>query len=488
MIVVMVISLYTVRVILNALGATDYGIYNVVGGIVLMFNFLTSSLVSTSQRFFAYILGCNDKQKLSQYFMTSIWCHVIIILIVLVIAETAGLYFVINKLTIPPNRLVAALWAYQFAIISFIINMIAVPYNSILIAHERMNIYAIVGLVEAIAKLICAYLIVISPIDKLIMYAFLIMVSTSGVNIFYIIYCTTKFKECKLVKYWDYQMFKEVVSFSGWSLYGGMAGIFRSQGINVLINIYFNPIVNAARAIAYQVNSAMNQFVLNFFKAVQPQITKYYAASEKEELFKLIFRSSRLSYYLFFCISLPIYIALPEILQLWLKEVPQYTIIFTRLAIVVALVDSTSYPLQTAISATGKIKWYQIITGTFIFLNLPISWIFLYFDFPPQITMYVALVLSLLSQISRMIFAKELLNMSITNYYKQVIKPVLIVSLVSIALSVTTESLSHQYHNGIYISFSLSFFECCLTTLFIGMSKNERHIILNTIYKKLRKK
>lgn len=482
MIVVMVISLYTVRVILNALGPTDYGIYNVVGGIVLMFSFLTSSLVSTSQRFFAYTLGCNDKRKLSQYFMTSIWCHVIIVLIVLIIGETAGLYFVINKLTIPSNRLVAALWVYQFTIASFIINMIAVPYNSILIAHERMNIYAIVGLVEAIVKLGCAYLIVISPIDKLIMYAFLIMVSSIGLNLFYIMYCTAKFKECKLMKFWDYQMFKEVISFSGWSLYGGMAGIIRSQGINILINIYFNPIVNAARAIAYQVNSAMNQFVLNFFKAVQPQITKYYAASELDELFKLIFRSSRFSYYLFFCISLPIYIASPEILKLWLKEVPQYTVIFTRLAIVVALVDSMSYPLQTAISATGKIKWYQMISGTFTLLNLPISWIFLYYGFPPQITMCIAIFLSLLSQISRLIFSKYLFNLSISDYCQKVIKPILIVSFISIGLSIITMILSRTY----YISFLLSFCICCLATFFIGMSKKERHIIVKTICIKLK--
>lgn len=487
MFVVMAISLYTISVILNSLGATDYGIYNVVGGIVLMFSFLTSSLVSTSQRFFAYLLVSNDKEKLSNYFMTSIWCHVIIVFLVLAIAETVGLWFVKYKLTIPPNRLNAALWVYQLSIVSFIINMISIPYNSILIAHERMNIYAIVGLIEAIVKLGCAYLIVISPFDKLIVYAVLIMLSTFALNSFYIMYCTAKFNECKLVRFWDYKMFKEVICFSGWSLYGGMAGILRSHGINILINVYFNPVVNAARSIAYQVNSAMSQFVLNFFKAVQPQITKYYASSELDELFKLIFRSSRFSYYLFFSISLPVFITIPSILHVWLKDVPQYTVIFTRLTIIVALVDSMSYPLQTAISATGNIKWYQIITGSLLLINLPISWIFLFYGFPPQTTLYVAIFISLLSQISRVIFSKRLFHLSVLNYYKEVVNPIIIVSLISIGISVILVISLPENLTGIIITFILSFFVSCVIALFIGMTSNERDKILHAICNKLKK-
>lgn len=487
MLIVMFVSLFTVRIVLQALGVEDYGINNVVGGVVSMFSFLTSTMISASQRFFAYTIGRKDYRKLSDYFVMSTWFYIGMAVVIIILAETLGLWFVQTKLNIPDVRKLAAFWVYQFSVITFIVHLLSIPYTSIIIAREKMNVYAVVGLVEVFSKLVIAYLMLAYTNDKLILYASLMCIMSVLINGSYVVYGLTNFPECRLRRYWSKSIFREVISYSFWSLFGAISGVFRSQGINILLNIFFNPIVNAARAIAYQVNSTINQFVLNFFKAVQPQITKYYAASDHTGLIQLMYRSSRYCYYLILILSLPVLLETPFLLNLWLDKVPEGTILFTRLVVITAIIDSTAYPLQTATAATGKIKWYQIITGGLLILNLPISWIFLKFGYPPEVTMYVAIIIAIVSQISRILFSKRLVSLSIRDYTKKVVIIIGLVTAISVILpTVLKHYLDYSWQSSVIVMV-VTVLWTCIASFFIGIPGNERKVIHSVITSKIRK-
>lgn len=485
MLIIMVVSLFTVRVTLQALGAEDYGINNVVGGVVTMFSFLSSTMVSASQRFFAFALGKKDFRKLSDYFSVSILCYTVLVALILVLAETIGLWFVNYKLTIPEIRLSAAFWVYQFAVISFAFNVIAIPYNSILIAREKMEIYAILGLVEAFLKLGIAYILMISPFDKLISYSAMMCILMSIVYLSYVLYGTAKFPECKFRLFWDKVIFKEVFSYSGWTLFGALSGVLRSQGINILLNMFFNPVVNAARAIAYQVNNAINNFVLNFYKAVQPQIVKTYAAKEMDQFNTLIFRSSRFCFYLIIFLSLPILLETPFILKLWLKDVPENAVLFTRLVIITAIVDSTSYPLQTSISATGKIKYFQIVTGGLLILNLPVAYLFLKCGYPPETTMYIAICISLFAQITRIFFANHYADISVIGYVKSVLFRIVSVAFISYLLPLVFQSFNNEGLWRFILTSTVSLLWSGFIIWLIGITASERAALSNLIKRKI---
>lgn len=484
MLMVMVVSLFTVRVVLNALGAEDYGINNVVGGFVTMFAFLTSTLNSASLRFFSYNIGKNDQEKLSQYFTMSFWCFVIMACIIFVLSETIGLWFVMNKLTIPENRIDAAFWVFQFSILTFVLKIIAIPYNSIVIAHERMNMYAILGVIECFLKLGVAYLIFISPFDKLKSYTVLMFLFGASVDSYYFIYGLKNFQECHIKRFWNQKIFGEIAHYSGWTLFGAISGVFRSQGINILLNMFFNPVVNAARAIAYQVNSHINGFVMNFYKAVQPQITKSYGAGDLASMHSLVLRSSRFCFYLILILSMPVLLETNFILTVWLKNVPDYTVLFTRLVVITAIVDSTAYPLQTSISATGKIKYFQILTGGLLLMNLPVAWCFLHFGYPPQVTMYIAITISIIAQITRIGFAHKYTDLGFVTYLKEVVATILLVTIVAYIFP----TIAHIYFAESFTRFLLvciiSVCSCGSVIYSIGMDERERVYIKDFISKK----
>lgn len=487
MAIVMVVSLFTVRVVLNALGAEDYGIRNVVGGAVTMFAFLTSTMNSASLRFFSYYLGNKDYNKLSEYFSISFWCFAGMAAIIVFLAETVGLWFVKTKLVIPVDRMDAAMWVYQCSVITFVFRTLTIPYNAIIIAREKMDIYAIGGLLEVFLKLGVAYLLYISPVDKLKAYAVLLCIMMCSIDIFYIFYALRRFSESRIKMIWDKSIFKEVVSYSGWSLFGAISGVIRSQGINILLNMFFSPIVNAARAIAYQVNNAINHFVLNFHKAVQPQITKYYAAGEKKDFFMLIFRSSRLYFYLILFLSLPALIETPFILTLWLKNVPDNTVLFTRLVIIISIIDSMSYSLQTSISSTGKIRCFQIVTGSLLILNLPVAWFFLKMGYPPESTMYVAMGISVIAQITRVYFSHVLCGLPVAGYIKSALLPIILVSMLSFPIPMIMEYLMEE---GGYRFIMVTLTAMVVTSIVIaciGITDNERRMIVSVVRKKLGK-
>tara|TARA_B110000091_G_scaffold213160_1_gene261762 strand:- start:383 stop:1846 length:1464 start_codon:yes stop_codon:yes gene_type:complete len=479
------VNLFTVRVVLKTLGVEDYGINNVVGGIVAMLSFFSSTMVSASMRFFTFELGRKNYTRLNQFFKLTIFSYLGFSVIILILAETVGLWFLKTQMVLPETRMSAAMWVYQFSIASFILYMFVVPYNSIIIAREKMHIYAYIGILEAILKLAVVFILVIFNGDKLKSYAVLLFLVTLIISLFYIIYCSYKYKECKLSFFWNSQMFKELISYSAWSLFGALAAMIKGQGINILLNVFFNPIVNAARAIAFTVNSAINLFVTNFYQAVRPQITKKYASGETQEMMKLVFISSRFCYYLMLSFAIPILIETPYILSLWLSEVPEYTILFTRLVIITTMIESLSYPLMTAVSATGKIKWYQTVTGGLLILNLPISYVLLKTGYPPEITMYVAMGIAVLSQISRMLFMKNMLKMSIDTYIKKIVFVIIIVTLLSwITPFVVYKIMNYGFVRLIIVTLC-SFISSILVIYSVGITNDERHILNHFFYKKI---
>jgi O-antigen/teichoic acid export membrane protein len=378
MLLTMVVSLYTVRVVLNTLGIVDYGIFNVVAGIVTTFSFLSVTLATATQRFFSFELGRNNYEQLKKTFSMTMTIYIMVAIIILVLAETLGLWFLNTKMSIPAERMEAANWIYQFSILSFMMTMFTIPYDAAIIAHERMDVYAYVSMIEVSLKLLIVYLLMIVSMDKLKLYAILILGVTTIITLIYRTYCQKKFDECHYSFYWDSNLFKTIAGYSGWNLFGSLAGVFNDQGINILLNIFFNPVINAARGIAFQISNSINLFVSNFSTAVNPQIIKYYAQNENQKMQTLVFQSSKFSYFLLFIITMPVLLETNLILSLWLKAVPEYVVLFTRLVIITTLIDSLSGPLITSALATGKIKYYQIIIGGFKLFNLPICFFFLW--------------------------------------------------------------------------------------------------------------
>ena len=486
MFLILIVSLYTSRVVLQTLGEMDFGILNVVGGFITIFAFLGTTMSSAVSRYFAFEIGRGDSYKLNCYFNLSIIAFSIISLIILLLGETIGLWFLHNKMTIPEDRLRAAFWVYQFSVLAFIIQMFVIPYNSLIIAKEKMDIYAYISIFEAIMKLIVVCLLTLGEWDKLIFYSLLLLFSSCLTQALYIIYCKKEYKaESTLRKFWDFSMFSNLISFSGWTLFGAISGMCRGQGLNIIINLFFNPVVNAARGIAFQISSSINQFVNGFYTACRPQITKSYAQNNIEEMLRLVFQSSKLCFFLIFILSMPVIFQIDYILGTWLGNYPTYTPLFTILVIIEAMVESLSYPFQGAVSSTGNIKGYQIVTGGLMILTLPIAYILLEYGFPPESTMIVSICIALMAQISRMFFMRRLLHMSIRKYAIQVLIPVMFV----VAIDLLIVYMSNRYIQiDTFFKFVLySGFIVLLTmvTIYsIGLCKNER-MALNGIIKKI---
>lgn len=474
MLLIMSVSLYTVRVVLNTLGVVDYGIYNVVGGVVSMFAFLSATMASASQRFFSFELGRNNQEQLKKTFSMTITIYAMVAIVILILAETVGLWFLNTKMTIPADRIDAARWIYQFSILSFMMTMFTIPYNASIIAHEEMKVYAYVSIIEVGLKLLIVYLLVLFSFDKLKLYAVLMFLVTTIVTFIYRTYCTRKFSECRFSFYWNKPLFKQIVSYSGWNLFGALAGMSNNQGINIMLNVFFGPIVNTARGIAYQVSSSVNQFVQNFVTATNPQIIKYYADDNKEQMLALVFRSSKFAFILLFILSMPILLETNFVFTLWLKDVPEYVVLFTRLVIICALIDSLSFPLMTTAQATGRIKKYQSITGSIMLLNLPVSYIFLKIGYPPVTVFYIAIVNSCVCLLIRLYLLRSMVGLQVKRYLANVILPLSIVILTSYIIPLFLKS---EMNEGIikFIVVAIAGLICSVACIFLfGLSAEER--------------
>ena len=429
---IMIVTLYTSRIVLSTLGVEDYGIFNVVGGVIAMFSVLSSSLSSSISRFITYELGHGDINRLTRIFSTSINIQVAISFIIFFFAEVFGIWFLNSKMNIPSERIIAANWVLQCSLITFIIGLISVPYNACIIAHEKMAAFAYISILEVVLKLAVVYMLLVSPYDRLTTYAVLLVVVALIIRMAYSLYCRKHFEESHYQFVYDKPLVKEMTGFAGWSLFGNGAYMLNVQGIDMLINIFFGVTLNAARGIATQVQNAVIQFVNNFTVAVNPQITKSYAAGELTYMHQLICRSSRFSYFLLYIFVVPIFCEANYILHLWLNIVPDFTTIFLRLSLIGALMTLLGNPMLTGISATGKIKKYQLwvtIVGCLVF---PLSWIGFKIGLPAPTTYIIYIIIYFLLIFVRLYIAKSLIRFPIKFYLTNVVLRLTIVSIVSI--------------------------------------------------------
>lgn len=484
---VMFISLYTSRVILEALGIDDYGIYQVVGGLVTMFSIISSSLTTAISRFITFEIGTGNKDRLKKIFSTSISIQLIIAIVILIATEIVGIWFMETKMQIPADRIEAAKWVLHLSCITFCINLLSIPYNACIIAYERMSTFAYISVLEAVAKLLICYLITISPYDRLISYATLMLLVAISIRCIYTIYCRRNFEESCTGAGFDKSIFKEMIGFSGWSFFNNSASILNNQGVNMLMNVHFGVIVNAARGIANQVEAAVLQFVNNFTTAINPQITKCYAVGDLDNLYKLVYRGAKFSYFSMLLLAMPIIIEANQILSIWLIEVPDYTAIFVQLSLVMGMCDSIGNSGYTACIATGKLKKYSITITSIAILEFILTWLFFSYGAPPTYAYFTYIAVKIAILIVRMYLLKSMVGMKVNMYVKNVLAPILLTTIASIAIPLLVCVFMKQTLLRIPITVFVSFISVIISSLYLGMSANERDTVLNKFSKLLRK-
>lgn len=478
MLLLMLVSLYTSRLVLNTLGVEDYGIYNVVAGVILMLNFLTNSLGGASSRYITYDLGKGDINVMKKTFGNIISIHLLLAIIIIILGETIGLWFMTTQLQIPEERETAAFWVYQFSIFSSVMSVISVPYNASIIAHERMSAFAYLSIIDAILKLIIVYLLLIISYDKLITYSALFLCIQIFDRIVYSVYCRKHFKETRSKPCFDKQQFKEIFAFAGWTLNGNLAVMGLTQGINMLLNMFFGPIVNAARGISVQVQSTVQSFCTNFQMALNPQLTKSYAIKDLTNMHQLLKASSKISYFLIFFISLPIMLKTPLILRWWLGIVPEHTVNFLRLILWPSIFYTLSNPLVVSIHATGNIKRFQLIEGSILLCIVPISYLLLkFFHIPPELVFIVQIIIELCALYARLRIVLPMISMQISDYIINVIYPITKVTLIAPIIPIIINCYMKENILSFFIVCIASI--CCvfITAYYWGCSVSERYFI-----------
>lgn len=477
MLFIMVVQLFTSRVVLNTLGVVDYGIYNVVGGIVTLFTFLNSAMVTSTQRYLTFQLGKGDNEKLKTVFTTSFQIHGFISFCVFLVSETIGLWFLYNKMIIPPERMFAAFWVFQLSVFTMIVQIMSVPYNSLIIAHEKMSAFALISVLEVVLKLLIAYLLLLSQFDKLIFYAILIAVVQTLIRFIYTRYCNKHFQESKLIYCFEKELIKEMGAFAGWNLWGNLAHTLFSTGLNLLLNVFFGPAINAARAIAVQVESTIAHFSTNFLMAVNPQITKLYAQNNLQDMHILLFRASKFTFLLLLMLSLPVMLETNTILTVWLKIVPDYSVIFLRLLLCIVIIDSVARPLMTAAAATGDVKLYQSLIGGILLSIVPIAYVVLKLGGAPASVYVVHLVICIIAFLTRLWVVKPLIKLSIRQYFCNVILRCALVLAVSLPFCLLVKYLLPE---GIFSTVTVCA-ACILmvsaASYMLGLDQGERHFI-----------
>ena len=482
MLLIMAVNLYTSRVVLSALGVDDFGIYNVVGGLVAMFSVLSGSLSASITRFITYELGKGNEESLKKIFSSSVTIQIGLAFLIIILAEAVGVWFLNGKMNIPDNRIVAANWVFQLSVLTFVINLISVPYNASIIAHERMSAFAYISILEALGKLAIAFFITISPIDRLVFYAILMCFVALCIRFVYGIYCKRHFEECTYHFIFDTELLKQMFGFAGWNFIGASSAVLRDQGGNVVINLFCGPAVNAARGIAFQVGNAVNGFVSNFMTALNPQITKSYATGERDYMMTLIHQGARLSFYILLLISLPVLVNTSYILSFWLKTVPDHTELFVQLVLVFAMGESISNPLITAMLATGNIRNYQLIVGGLQMMNLPVSYILLRTGSFPEAVIIVAIIISQCCLAARLFMLRGMIGLSVKGYLKKVYINVLIVTVLSAIVPFLIASRLEDTFVNFVLLCCLSVACTGLTVYYIGCNKTERQFVKNKIF------
>lgn len=483
-----ILSLYAARLILKNLGVEDFGIYNVVGGVVTFMGFLSSSMSSATQRYLSYYLGQGKTIRLQQTFSLLMTVYFFFCLIAFVILECVGPYYIASFMKLPQNRVVAAQFVFQFSLFTFLINTLSTPNRSLLVAYEKMDLYAYLSIVEAILNLAIIIAIGYVGYDKLIAFAILHLVTSSLVNVALAVYCSRQLEGSKYKCYWDKTYFKELLSYSGWNLFGSVTGVMNIQGQAIVLNYFFGPIVNAAKAIADKVNSLVTQFSSNFYMAVAPQIIKSYAAGNIDYTRSLVIGSSRYSFFLMFVFSVPLFLVMEPILVLWLGEgqISIEMIRFSQYTIIYALVNVLEQPITMAVRATGDIKKYQVSVGLFTLLFIPLCVILFWLGFPSYYSMILLSFIYLVALFVRIHIVSPIINVSILEYAKAVILPIVSVIIVDIVILVIIYKFYDLSENWLYegvFAIMVTLFVC----LFLGLRKSERQVLYSILIKKVKK-
>lgn len=489
MFIVMGVTLYTSRIILKTLGIEDYGIYNVVGGVVTMFSFLSGCLGSATSRFITFELGRKDYSRLNSTFNAALLVHVFIGLLIVLLAETVGLWFFYEKMTIPMERLDAAFWVFQISILTTFITITQVPYDAAVIAHEDMKIYAYVGMVEVVLKLIVVYLLLVSPVDKLIFYAILLFCIQLFKILFTVTFCIMNYSESHIQLCREKKLYKDIFVYAGSDMIGSISGMAQGQGINLLLNVYFGPVVNAARAVAYQVQGAVTQFANNFMTAVRPQIIKSYAEGNLDEMWKLVIQSSCFSFYLMWMICLPICLETDTILRLWLGNYPDYTVSFLILILVLCLIQTIKTPRVTIFHAMAKVFWSNITVGIVLCLAFPLAYLFLRLGYSPNAVFWASNISMVLSEFVSVMVLRHFLDFSVYRYFMRVHVRCIIVAAVSFLLPYFVfDKYMEAGFLRLITTCVISFLSVGFTSLYLGMGKSMRDKLLELIRNKISKR
>lgn len=484
----MLVSLYTSRVVLSNLGITDFGIYNVVGSFVAAFAFISGPLSGATQRFYNFELGRNNEKQVNVLFNMSFIIYLVLAIALFLIIQFAGLWFINNKMSLPPDRLEAAIFVFEFSIGSFVFSLLKTPFDSLIIANEKMSFYAWLSIIDVVLKLGNAFSLVLFVGDKLELFSVNVLVINIALMTTAVLYCLKKFNYIHFMpvkSFWNRQTFKSLFSFSAWSLFGSVATMTATQGISLLLNAFFGVVVNAALGVANQINNAVTQFVNNFQVAFRPQLVKYYASDQLTELKELILRTSKVSYFLLFWILCPIWFNIQYLLDLWLgsSNVPEYAGPFSILMTIYVLQESIQAPLFNTIQATGNIKKYQIVISSAIFSVIIISYVFLRMGFPPTTVLFVQFCVDFLYLIIRLRFVKKMISFSIRLFVKEVIVPIFIITALSMATMYILTTICQDSLQKLLFSVSIFITLYPLLVMFIGLNKRERTRILDYIKK-----
>ncbi len=482
MVITMGVSFFTVRIVLNALGAEDYGINNAVGGFISILSFLSNSLAGASQRFLSFQLGKDTEDGFLKFFNLSIWAYLVLSIIIFLLCETVGLWFFHHKMQIPEARMMAAGWIYQSTIVCFILSILTTPYIASIFSFEKMDVYAYVSIVEALLKLLMAYVLVVINSDKLIAYAILLVVSQAVISICYMLYARMNFKNCRFIAYWDKKEMIEILSFTGWTLFGSLAAALKGQGVNVLLNVFFNPIVNAARGIAFSLQTLVNGLRVNFYNAVAPQLTKRYASNEMNKMHELLFMSSKLAFYLVLYLAIPVLVVPDVILGIWLVDYPPYSVVFTQLVVLDLLLDMYTNPLTTAINASGKIRGYQLWFSSVTILIIPLTYFLLMTYSKPEVAFYATMGITLLSYIPTFYFARKTIGLDVKRFLVDVAFPCFLVFILTLGMvSLINSHINNNNLLHLLLVFGMTIIILTCVIFLLGLNKIERGVIKSFI-------
>ena len=485
-ILTLLVGLYTVRVVLDVLGVEDYGVFNVIAGVVTFFTFLKGTMASATQRFFSFALGEENFEKLQKLFSVNLVVYLLIAILSVLLLETVGLWFIKKQLNLPIDRFDASIMVYHYSVLSFFFTIFSTPFMSTIIAHEDMHIYAYVSIIEVLLKLIIIYLLALVNIDKMVLYGILLLIVNIIVCVLYFSISYSKYKECQLRNfYWDKSLFLEVVNFTGWTLLGQLTTVFRFQGVTILLNQFFTPIVVAANAIARNISNQIQLFSINFNSSLYPPIIKNYAKNDLKNMNTLILNGSKITFFLMWIFALPFYIEMEMILKLWLKNIPDNTVLFTRLVLVEVLINSITLPLTTAARAPGKMKKYELVLGFVQICIFLVSWLILHLGFSATSVFSVAIIANLLMVILRLYMTRELIGLSVTTFMKSVFSPIIVIIIITTFFSYTVKYFLPIGLFYSFISSVSSFIIVLICVYYLGLDRIWRIKLKELISNKL---